>query len=175
MQKINTEDLIYFQFSLEKSWIEKIYDIANYSNDEMFLNLYDINNNLVNPVKEVLENSANGDKTSMNIEAKLQDTDEVIADINEEFEDLNSEICFVPYYRQTTFFDKLERRGKTNLNLHSIDRYAITDTGWNFDGNLIQKDIMSISKVAYMMDIVDVQDGYINTAYLINQEEQEIK
>lgn len=99
MQKINTEDLIYFQFSLEKSWIEKIYDIANYSNDEMFLNLYDINNNLVNPVKEVLENSANGDKTSMNIEAKLQDTDEVIADINEEFEDLNSEICFVPYYR----------------------------------------------------------------------------
>jgi len=161
IQLQDTEELFYFQFELSENIIDKLSSIADFSDEKVFAELYDIGKNLINPIESSIsvsvEGNGNGNVAVMEIRNKS--TNELISKETLDatsFSAAENEIRTtnetIPYSRQegdlepdravnspkaarysawVSFFNRLESHGWASLNSYSIDTYAITGLGWN--------------------------------------------
>lgn len=134
IQSILTEELLHFETVIDSQLLVEIADIADSSEKETFSELYDVGKNLINPVEQsTLTVRGTGDSTYSEIEAFVNDEGDNISN-ETEVDDNTIESSISPlvasYSNWRDFFRELDRYEYAYLDEHSVDRYAITNNGW---------------------------------------------
>ncbi|MGN9164498.1 hypothetical protein ACTNDY_04300 [Tissierellaceae bacterium HCP3S3_D8] len=134
IQNILTEELLHFETVIDNQFLAEIADIAVSADKEAFTELYEVEKNLINPVeKSTLTVKGVGDSTYSKIEAFVNgegDNISIEAEVDNNITDSSISPLAVPYSNWMDFFRELDRDGYAYLDDHRVDRYAITNNGW---------------------------------------------
>lgn len=130
LQTIENHLLMEFNIVLNNSFVSAIAPISDDTNKQKTMELFRVENNVINSVKATVAVTAEGDDDVFTMTSKL-----TASEYERSVPMVTRDASSVEYSTWSWFFQSLKNNGYTYLDSYGIDKEVILNDGWTFKSN----------------------------------------